>query len=489
MVMLLGLCFVGIAAAGPTIVPDGEVADWSDLPQGTDSVGDARDGGRDLLEVAATGNRDFFYLRFRFDRETTIDESEGLWLLLDADHDSTTGDEDGAELRWDIGGRRGTFHRDGTMRQVGVGELGMVVAPTMTGHDGELCLPRRRVSTKREWIGGSVRFRLVDERGGDRFPDRGWATARLAETSADVESVPLGRHPEADLRVVSWNLRHDALFPRDDEGAESVSEAEQRFAAQARILKSLDPDVMIVCEAWAHSAREILDRIGELCEEDLSDFHTGPSLGGTAVLSRWPVMGSWEVHVGRDAEERPRRVVAVHVRADDRDLLVVGNHWPCCDQDAQRQESADALVAFLRDAQRPGGRITLPSGYAVVCAGDFNLVGQRQQLVTMTEGAIVDTARFGPSTPPDPDGSSLRAASARHNDAPFVHTWSNDRAPFYPGRLDWILYSDSRLWERRSYTLDTRTMNPPTLEANGFEWGDTPRASDHAPVVADFSWR
>lgn len=468
------------------IVPDGEIGDWRSIPFVRDTTGDSIDSERDLLEVAVTGTREFLYLRVLFDRETTIDERPGLWLLLDADADSTTGDPDGVELRWDVGARRGGLWVDGEERDVIPGDLGMVVAPTITGRHGEACLPRALPSGGPRWVGPRVRLRIVDEIGGDRFPDAGWQAVGLGDRPTPIHPIPLERHQRADLRVVGWNLRHDALFPRP---GETDARARTRFAAQSRLLTGLDFDLMIVCEAWNHDAREVLDRIAELSGRDLSGWSTGPSLGGAAILSRWPVRRNWEVHVTEDRQRRPRRVVAVHVATDAHDLLVVGNHWPCCDEDAKRQESADALVAFLRDAQTPGGRVTMPEGYGVVLAGDFNLVGDRRQLITLEQGDVLDEARFGPDALPGPGGTRLRAAFARHNDANFVHTWSDPHDPFYPGRLDWIFYGPVQLEELRSFTLDTRTLDDETLARHGIRRGDSPTTSDHSPVIADFRWR
>ena len=44
------------------------------------------------------------------------------------------------------------------------------------------------------------------------------------------------------------------------------------------------------------------------------------------------------------------------------DLLVIGNHWRCCTADEDRQNEADSVVGFLRDARTEGGVITLPEG-------------------------------------------------------------------------------------------------------------------------------
>jgi hypothetical protein len=68
-----------------------------------------------------------------------------------------------------------------------------------------------------------------------------------------------------------------------------------------------------------------------------------------------------------------------------------------------------------------------------------------------------------------------------------AYTWRNDWSTYYPGVLDYILYTDSALLLHNHYVLETRTMTSATRSAYGLQLYDTTDASDHAPRVADFS--
>jgi hypothetical protein len=168
-------------------------------------------------------------------------------------------------------------------------------------------------------------------------------------------------------------------------------------------------------------------------------------------------------------------------------MLFIAAHLRCCTADASRQIEVDRIVSFMRDARTAGGVITLPADTPIVIAGDMNLVGWRRQLETIVTGDIVDNATYGADSPPDWDGTSLAVPPSRHLDGRASYTWRSDTSTFYPGVLDWIFYTDSVLTLHNHFILETRTLLPATLTANGLLFDDIPVASDHAPRVADFT--
>jgi beta-lactamase superfamily II metal-dependent hydrolase len=66
-------------------------------------------------------------------------------------------------------------------------------------------------------------------------------------------------------------------------------------------------------------------------------------------------------------------------------------------------------------------------------------------------------------------------------------TWHGEGSSYWPGRLDYIVYSGSVLDVGNSFVAFTPGMSPDTLSAYGLESDDAVRASDHIPVVADFA--
>jgi len=145
------------------------------------------------------------------------------------------------------------------------------------------------------------------------------------------------------------------------------------------------------------------------------------------------------------------------------------------------------VIGFLRDAKDPGGVITLPEGTPFVLGGDLNLVGWRQQLDTILTGDIQNEGTYGPDDAPDWDGADFTDPRSRQPDARLSYTWRNDFSSYYPGMLDWILYTDSALDLHNHFILETRGMTAANRAANGLLLYDTPNSSDHAPRVADFT--
>ncbi|MCD4691225.1 endonuclease, partial [bacterium] len=64
--------------------------------------------------------------------------------------------------------------------------------------------------------------------------------------------------------------------------------------------------------------------------------------------------------------------------------------------------------------------------------------------------------------------------------------WRDDTSRFSPGKLDYIVYSDSVMKMTGGFVLWTEDLPHELLEKHGLRAGDTREASDHLPVVADF---
>ena len=81
----------------------------------------------------------------------------------------------------------------------------------------------------------------------------------------------------------------------------------------------------------------------------------------------------------------------------------------------------------------------------------------------------------------------LKDAVSRHSRLSQTYTWQNEFSPFSPGRLDFIIFTDSAIDLEKTYVLRTEEMIPDSLSKYGLLSEDTRLASDHLPVVADFS--
>ncbi len=299
---------------------------------------------------------------------------------------------------------------------------------------------------------------------------------------------PLARAPGTSFRVLAWNVSRGNLLDRKD-----------RFA---RVLAAARPDIILLDEAPAGAAEEIADFLSSLPGPDGEDWHLlygeagGPQRG--VIVSRRPVIAVQELEeisypdslferlkrmAGRS---RPRGfrgpeaglpVLGGIVQLEDARLLVVTLDLQCCGNGTEtveehlRQIEVAAIHEALTEAlARHRGGVD-----AVIVAGDFNLVGSREPLEAMLRGV-------------DVDGSGLAVAEALQLDGLSNATWDDGAGPFPPARLDFMLFGDASLRLERAFVLDTRDLTGEWLDHHGLRAEDTERASDHLPVVADFSW-
>ena len=454
------------------IVLDGGFDDWSAVPVSvTDTAGDGGNGV-DFGRVWATNDHRFFFLRFETGIEVQGDEQQSIRLYLDTDDDPSTGESYagiGADLVWDFGQRDGSFRGSSIEHP----DVGLLLAPTVSNTEFEIALRLdAEVGGQPVFPSSQVKLALRDTSGGDTVPDAGALTARIEATAADDPALGLDRLAADDVRVAAYNVRNNGLFDRG--GTEQAYE---------RLLGAIDADVWVFNELWDHDAAETASRVASLLPAgDGLSWDAVKRDSGNVVVSRWPILDSWEVFPGN-------RLTAALIDLDpvdaEGDLLVIAAHFSCCTADQQRQEQADALIAFVRDAQTPGGDIDLPESTPIVAAGDFNLVGWRQQLDTILTGDIQDEGRFGPDHAPDWDGSDFDLRRSTHTDQRVGYTWRNDFSSFYPGILDFVFVTESVAPVTKHFIVDTRTMRPTTLSTYGLQSGDTGTASDHASRVTD----
>jgi hypothetical protein len=479
---LLVACLVsspGAASAiGLQIVLDGEFDDWtSGAIVHTDPSGDDGSSGIDFGTLWVASDNKYLFLRFETGIEVQGDENQAITLYLDTDLNASTGMSVGgigADLVWDLGDRSGRFYAPSS-NWIDHPDIGLQLGPTVSNTEFELALLKHAVPAGGQPLFPlpSLRFFIQDEAsGGDRLPDSGSIGYTFTNEPFPTSLLPLEKYQPTHVRFASYNIQSDGLF---DGGA--------REDALDRIFNAIDAEVWVINEVWDHSASEVEAKVEQFLPSGPGEsWHSVKLDAGNVIVSRYPITGSWEIIPGY-------RLTAtlLDLRPDhDTDLLFVANHWRCCSADSDRQNEADALIAFLRDARTPGGPLTLEEGTPIVAAGDFNLVGLRQQLDTVITGDIQNNGVFGPDSPPDWDGGPFAYPPSRHSDIRLGYTWRNDFSSFYPGVLDWIFYTESALGLENHFMLDTRTMLPSTLSLYGLQAGDSEEGSDHIPRVADF---
>lgn len=464
------------------IILDGDFGDWDALaPAQEDPIADAG-SGLDLHRLWIANDEQFLFLRFELGLETLIQDSNQLVLYLDTDNNTATGEPFhgvGAELVWSFGERTGVFSADGAAMAVGHAAARIVTAPTVSSTEFEIAfrLDALPDGARPLFPGADLRIALRDLTSGDRLPDgEGGVAYRIQDASGlpNLSEVPLAKERPTDVRFLAYNVERDGVFGSD------------RNAPFNRLLAAIQPDIIGFQEILGHSAAETESLVRAALGHDSSEIwyseRVNPDL---VVVSRYPILASYSIPGGFGGDANAAFLLDLTSRWGT-EVLLINAHPPCCRNDDARQLDFDAMMAFVRDSRAGTGTLSLGQDVPIVILGDMNMVGEARQLSTLLNGDIVNTSRWGSPFAPDWDGTSLRDLSPRHVALPMTYTWYNDESAFHPGRLDFVVFTDSVLEPGNGFVLFTLAMSAESLSANSLLSGDATTASDHLPVVADF---
>lgn len=414
-------------------------------------------------------------------------------ILLDVDADKSTGrtsdldplDTLGVDLELQFsplknGGGQGrgaelfAIDQAGKRQSLSAADFDVVAAPTYAAPWYEVRISRTPgtpggLPKKGLLTSGKVRGMIttLDAKGeidafSDPFEADAGAVCKGGRSLINVE--PPAKEKDA-IRVVAFNVL-----------ASSPVKKPQPFQ---RIFQVLDPDVVLVEEWEEGDAATIAGWFTALVGSGESwhavkapgDRATG---GGVAIVTRLPIESLTDPVTLPGDKHKPVRFVGALVRTAHGDLALGTTHLKCCGtagspEDQQRMDEARAINAAF------GGAAAKHPGAARIITGDLNLVGARPPLDLLRAGL-------------DPDKSDLQIATPRLWGDVTLTTWRDPKTGFTPGRLDYVLYSASRLDVVRSFTFDANLLTDEALARTGMDRADSD-ASDHLPVVVDFKMR
>ncbi|MEM6552021.1 MAG: hypothetical protein AAF750_07830 [Planctomycetota bacterium] len=303
-----------------------------------------------------------------------------------------------------------------------------------------------------------------------------------------------------DVRVVTYNMYDSSLFDFDPVFESGTGNILSFYAANPQLQRlhaALNADIYAFQEVFNPfiDAAEMVSIFNAL--DPLPDGRSWQATRGRNQItvtkldilqSEIPVPGT-QRGIATSLIDLPDAAGFTH------DLYLLNNHYPAGGgNDPTRQVESDAIVAHLEDARTPGGLFTLPVNTGLVVLGDLNIVESNDPLDNLLSGTIVDTDDFGYGSPPDWDGTPLTDVMPFHNDELLEdYTWRSDLSQFDPGRLDYVLYSDSVLDVANAFILNTVDLSDQELAATGLQRSDILRGDlgegdfDHLPIVVDFT--
>jgi len=357
-------------------------------------------------------------------------------------------------------GVRVLAHAGSGVEEISHDEIDLVTAPTHANEWFEGRVARTALGARAsEPTSARAMFLVVDEDG----PTNMWSDPvscglpRFAPpTGYDLE-IP--RRAESEIRVVSWNVLRDS--PVENAGPFE------------RVLQVLGPDIVLVQE-WQYTPAQLRGWFTALVPGPTPWHAHALADEGVAIVSRYPITPVIEetivVENPEDGEDWWVRCVGGIVRTPLGDVGVASLHLKCCGtagswEDRVRVAEAEAVNEVLWD------RFSEQGVPLRVIGGDLNLVGSRRPLEVLADGL-------------DADGSALEAADPQVMGDASPYTWWDASSDFAPGRLDYLLVSDSSGEVVRAFVFDTARLSDRTLARIGLDPTDS-RASDHLPVIVD----
>ncbi|MCK4664296.1 MAG: T9SS type A sorting domain-containing protein [Bacteroidales bacterium] len=462
-------------AAHPIII-DGLFDDWAEVPLAvSDPAGD--NNIEDFAELKITNDNDFLFLNFSFfNNEYLLQDWNEIRLYIDTDNNPQTGlsiNGIGAELEWCFGCRNGCYHAMSGNDSIYQNNITLRQAPTITSGQFEVAISRNcnMMTLNGIQIPDTISlFFIESNNSGDMLPDNSGGIQYVFDTSyiAPPEAISLSRHNEDDIRIVTYNTLYSGLLDVE------------RQPCFERIFKALEPDIV------AFQEQDNIAYVNSLFSSwfpDITWYASSLCRNNLFVISKYPVLQD-------DILINSERMQAVLLETEEdlsSDFLVINSHLACCSNNSSRQEDSDEFIKQMREFSTGDGLFPLDNGTPFVNVGDFNLVGYNQQLKTLIDGDIYNEFTYGEDFPPDWDGTSLTDLFSRHTHIRMAYTWRNNMSFFSPGKLDYVLYSNSVIDIGNHFVLNTLAMPDSVLLSYGLQADDTQIASDHLPRVIDIA--
>ncbi|MFQ5627861.1 MAG: endonuclease/exonuclease/phosphatase family protein [bacterium] len=460
---------------------DGQFQDWQNLaPAYSDPFGDFGQDEIDLDSLWITNDDKFLFFRIQFGQgNINLQSINNITFYLDSDNNTQTGLKIlglGADLQWNFGQRAGVFYTGSNSFPITHSNIGLVTMPTVSATEFEIALDRfaKPDGSTLLFANDSLRIAISSSAAqGDILPNTGETIKYSFDTTELplIQPISIAKRDTSYLRVLSYNVARDGLLDSS------------RLPSFSRIFQALQPDIIGFQEIFSGTATQTADQVAEMLPLPVGmTWHASRIDPDIVVVSRFPIEQSFFVH--------NNGAFLLNLRPEyDSDLLLIVAHPPCCANDFARQFEIDAIMAFIRDAKKLGGTLAIEPNTPIMLIGDFNLVGSPLQLETLLTGRIINTLQHGASFTPDWDGTFFSDLLPRQTDSPMFFTWFSTMESFSPGRLDYLIFSNSILEARNSFVLFTPAMAGDTLAKHNLQANDATIASDHLPVVGDFELR
>lgn len=458
---------VSLAQSNPVRL-DGVFEDWNDI----EFVEGPSQTQLSITELAIYNDEAFLYIRLRLNGEIIL-QNGPIELWIDGDNDRATGEaiaDMGAEFYYHFGEKRGLF----LGRIITQDDIAFIPLPTHSSDEFELRISRTVLPLGERLLFPAASIKMLASAGpGNFIPTQGTLEFSFLENeTGSSPDVTLAREENSSLRLAAYNILRDRPL---------VSGFTDEFQ---RMIQAIAADIYCFNEFYESSAAQVKNLMDQTVDSgNEQGWYATKVDEDNVTVSRYPIRAALKISQNGNMSANLIKLPEPF----NSDILVINCHTICCNSEEIRQEQVDAIMAFILEAKQAGGRMDIASNTPIIVAGDLNLVGFKQQLLTLLNGSIVNEQTYGSGALPDWDGTPFEDLIPLHTDQALAITWRNPNSEFPPGRLDFIIYSDSQLRPVKSYVLETTAMDASKRVANGLLSSDA-FLSDHLPLVSDFEF-
>lgn len=469
--MLFLMFNVATAYGQEGIIIDDLYQDWSNIGTQNDNTDEVN--GLDILEASVTDSEDYLYFYLKIDREIKIYDgnygNDEMILYIDTDNNADTGkpfNGIGAEIELDFTERE-YFHHSPSISNWSrwLSDLHFEIAPTTTSKDFEIRLIKSATANGTPIFPNNTIKYLFSSKTGDYGPDD-IQSYEFQNNEWNYQPIDIEGQVANTVRVMSHNTLNEGL------------EVSELYPSYERIYSKIRPDIVIFNES--NVSTDLVESLMNEWVPNQENWTAVKRNSRTVIASRFPIL---------DSEYVSYRITGVKVDLPDADyttdLIIIGMHAPCCENDDDRQVEADRFASYVLDLKENQTALNVEEDTPILACGDLNLVGYKQQLTTFLTGDIQFTSTFGDGGPLDWDETSFKHVVALESDRPLFHTWDGSNSSWPNSKLDYIIYSDSNVKAKKSFIINTDGMTTDRLNQYGFQYYDTDVMSDHYPIVAD----
>jgi len=457
---------------GQGIIIDESFEDWDSAPIHFEDKND-NISGIDIEDLAVSNDENYLFIQFSLDDEINLQENNFLSLYIDVDQNPNTGyatEGIGAELSFYFGDRSGFVNFNPGFENIIHQDIGLLTAPTVSSDKFEIAIKRiNTIDGKPFNLNGTIDIVFENDiYDGDKIPNVNTGLEYSFDESVIFEplSFSISQSSDVDLRILNYNVLRDDFFQAN------------LYNSYARVLRAIDADIIAFQEIYDNSSAQTAALVEQMLPSTGGQQWYHEKVGSDLILvSRYPIIDD------RWVDGNAAYVVDVN----GKEVMIINVHLPCCKNNFGREAEINSILQFIRETQA-GFEYPLTQDAPILIVGDYNLVGFRSQIESLLSGDITDNSSYGPDFIPDWGKGPLTDLKPPLTGLPAIYTWRGDDSSFFPGRLDYIVYTASSIFPLNSFVLNTETLGQDELSLNNLSQNDTRLNSDHLPMVSDWSF-